>query len=119
MDAGTLALTGTMTVGSDTFTQTSGSITGKSVVMNGGGTLGDTAGTGAFDVTGSINFSGTIPHGQTVTVDGTGTNVELTQTSAVTDKGKLALAPGGGFAMLGGERVDHRLGGRALHHRDD
>jgi fibronectin-binding autotransporter adhesin len=111
VNSGTLNLTGTMSVGSDTFTQTSGSITGHAVVMTGSGTLGDTAGTGAFDVIGSINFSGTIPHGQTVTVDGAATNVELTQTSTVTDNGRLTLSPSSGFAMLIGSPLTIGSGG--------
>ena len=97
-----MTLTGTMTISSATYTQTSGSVTGNPVVMSGGGTLVDTAGTGAIDVTGSINASGTVPAGQTVTINGSGTNVELTQTSDMTDNGTLTLTPGGGFAMLGG-----------------
>ncbi|HXQ44824.1 MAG TPA: hypothetical protein VN816_09305, partial [Acidimicrobiales bacterium] len=77
-----------------------------------GGTLTDSAGTGAFDVVGSIAISGTIPTGQTVTVDGSSTNVTLNQSSTVTDDGTLVLKPGtGGFALVDGSPLIVASGG--------
>ena len=101
--AGSLTVTGTMTQDEGTFTQSGGTQSGGSVVIDGGATLADSAGGSAFDVTGSSTLSGTIPSGQTVTVDGSGTSVELTVSGAVTDDGTLALDPAtNGFAMITG-----------------
>jgi hypothetical protein len=66
--------------------------------------LADSAGTGSFDDIGSgSTLTGTIPVGQTVTVDGRVTNVSLTVTG-VTDHGTLALASNsaGGYADVTG-----------------
>ncbi len=60
------------------------------------------AGSGSFDVTGSSTLSGTIPSGQTVTVDGSSANVQLALPSAVTDDGTLALKPSTGYADITG-----------------
>ena len=105
-NAGTLTVTGAMTESAGTFTQTSGSIVGNPVTIT-GGTIVDTAGTGAIDVRGGSTFSGTIPAGQTVTVDGAATSVTLNLTgTSVTDNGNLVLkASANGFAWLGGSPV--------------
>jgi hypothetical protein len=102
INAGAMTVTGGLTESSGTFTQTSGSIAGSPVLLT-GGALVDTAGTGAFDVKSNVSMSGTIPAGQTVTVDGSTTNTELTLTgTSVTDDGTLALDPNSGYAMVDG-----------------
>ena len=73
--AGTLTVTGAMTQNGGTFTQSGGTESGNPVHVAGGATLADSAGGGAFDVIGSSSLSGTIPAGQTVNVDGSGTSV--------------------------------------------
>jgi hypothetical protein len=83
---GTLSLTGTMTENSGTFTASGGAESGNPVDMT-GGTVADSATTGKFDITGNPTLSGTIPVGQTVTVDGSGGNSTLTLSGAVTDDG--------------------------------
>jgi hypothetical protein len=110
-NAGAIVLTGTMNVGGSTFTQTSGSISGNPVVMTGNGILADSAGTGSFDVTGSINVSGVVPSGQTVTVDGSVNNVILNVTSALTDSGTVVLSPAAGYALIEGSDVTVTNGG--------
>jgi len=110
-NSGAIALTGSITIGNATYTQNSGSISGNPVIMSGGGTLADAGGTGSIDVTGSINVSGVIPSGQTVTVDGSITNVTLNATSALTDSGTLVLNPSTGFAWLGGSDLTVTSGG--------
>ena len=100
---GTLTVTGSMQQDAGTFTQSGGTESGNPVTVDGGATLADSAGTGAFDVNGSSSLSGTIPSGQTVNVDGSGTSVQLTVATGVTDDGTLDLSPGGGgYAMLTG-----------------
>jgi hypothetical protein len=91
-NTGSLTVTGTLSTSGGTFTQSGGSETGNPVTIT-GGTLADSAGTGAFAVLGGTTLTGTIPAGQTVTVSGATTNVELLLPSAVTDDGVLALAP--------------------------
>ena len=99
--AGTLTVTGTMTQDDGTFTQTNGAIAGNAVTVDGGATIADSAGTGAFDVVGSSSLSGKIPAGQTVNVDGSGTNGELTVDAGVSIDGTLDLSPTNhGFAMV-------------------
>ncbi len=101
--AGTLTVTGSMTQDDGTFTQTSGDIAGNPVTVDGGATIADSAGTGRFDVIGSSSLSGKVPAGQTVNVDGSGTNVELTVGATVTIDGTLDLSPSAsGFAMVTG-----------------
>ena len=100
--AGSLTVTGSMLENGGTFTQSGGTESGNAVQLE-GTTLADSAGTGAFDVIGSGTLSGTIPAGQTVTVDGSHTNVQLGDTAAVTIDGILALNPtSSGFAMVTG-----------------
>jgi fibronectin-binding autotransporter adhesin len=101
-NAGTMTLTGTMTIGNATFTQTSGSISGNPVVLTGNSVLTDSAGTGAFDVTGTTTLNGAIPVGQSVTVDGSVTNVTLSLPADTTVSGVLNLNPSIGFAWLNG-----------------
>ncbi len=102
--AGTLAVTGSMTQNGGTFTQSGGTESGNAVQVEGSATLTDSAGGGAFNVVGSSTMSGTIPSGQTVTVNGSNTSVQLTiNTAAVTVDGTLDVSPGGGgYAMVAG-----------------
>jgi hypothetical protein len=101
--AGTLTVTGSMTQDDGTFTQTSGDIAGNPVTVDGGATIADSAGTGGFDVIGSSSLSGTVPVGQTVNVDGSGTNVQLSVNAGVAVKGTLDLSPASaGYAMVTG-----------------
>ncbi len=105
-NAGTLAVSGTMDESAGTFTQTSGSISGGPVTITGGSVV-DTAGTGAIDVRASASLSGTIPTGQTVTVDAATQSVTLSLTGiSVTDDGSLVLTTSAnGYAWLGGSPV--------------
>jgi uncharacterized protein YlxW (UPF0749 family) len=101
--AGTLTLTGTMSQTNGTFTQSGGTESGHPVNVN-DLTLADSAGTGSFDDIGNGGtLTGTIPVGQTVTVDGRVTNVGLAVTG-VTDDGTLALTSNsaGGYADITG-----------------
>ena len=91
--AGTLTVTGSYNQNSGTFTQSGGTESGNPVGMT-GGTLADTAGSGAFLATGSITLSGTVPTGQTVTGDGAGGSITLNMNSAVTVDGTLTLESG-------------------------
>ncbi len=111
-NAGTLTVSGAMTESGGTFTQTSGSIGGNPVTITGGAIV-DTAGTGAIDVRGSAGLSGTIPAGQTVTVDGVATSVALTLSgTSVVDNGNLVLTAAiNGFAMVSGSPLDVASGG--------
>ncbi len=96
-------VTGTMTESGGTFTQSGGTESGNPVDLN-GVTLADSAGTGSFDdIGGGSTLTGTIPAGQTVTVDGRTTNVSLAVTG-VTDDGTLALTSNsaGGYAQITG-----------------
>ena len=111
--AGTLTVTGSMTQDDGTFTQTSGDIAGNPVTVDGGATIADSAGTGGFDVIGSSSLSGTVPVGQTVNVDGSGTNVQLGIAAGVAIKGTLDLSPSpSGYAMVtGGGTLTVKSGG--------
>jgi fibronectin-binding autotransporter adhesin len=110
-NAGTLTVSGVMAENSGTFTQTSGSIAGHPVIIT-GGTVADNSGTGAFDVQGSASLSGTVPAGQTVTVDGIFTSVVLTLSGTVTDNGSVVLTPSSnGYALLSGSPLDVASGG--------
>ena len=100
---GALTLTGTMTQSGGTFTQSGGTESGNPVDLS-SVTLADSAGTGSFDdIGGGSTLTGTIPAGQTVTVDGRTTNVSLAVTG-VTDDGTLALTSNsaGGYAQITG-----------------
>jgi hypothetical protein len=114
---GTVVNTGTITgVGSMTWTQSGGSESGNAVALEAGAWLVDSVGAGSF----LFNYesgalSGTIPAGQTVTVQGEvfnsgGENYNSTSlalnanndTSPVTNDGTLVLdAPGSGSASGG------------------
>ena len=86
------------------FTQTAGALTGQPVAIT-AGTLSDTAGTGAFDLLGNSNLSGTIPAGQTVTVLGNASGTaSTTLTGPVTNNGTLILdnTTGGDWASVTG-----------------
>ncbi len=98
----TLALTGTMLENSGTFTQSGGTESGNPVQLE-NVTLADSTGTGSFDVVGTSNLNGTIPSGQTVTVDGTATSVNVAMATAVTDDGTLAMKSStSGYAQING-----------------
>jgi hypothetical protein len=100
--AGTLTLTGVLSEGSGTFTESGGVESGNPVVLS-GATLADSAGTGAFDIRGSSTLTGDVPVGQTVTVDGAATSVFAAIPGATTVHGRLALDPSAsGFAGLNG-----------------
>jgi hypothetical protein len=102
LNGGTLAVSGSMSQSGGDFTQSGGSETGSPVVLSSTDLI-DSAGAGGFDVRGSGSLSGTIPSGQTVTVDGTSTDVALSLASVVIDDGTLSLAPtANGYADLNG-----------------
>ena len=62
---------GTIVTHGAEWTQQSGSVSGNEVMLQGGSTLVDAAGTGKFlDNYGTLTLTGTIPTGQTVTVRG-------------------------------------------------
>ncbi|HEY1478888.1 MAG TPA: hypothetical protein VGF46_02615 [Gaiellales bacterium] len=100
---GTVANAGSITMGtssgSATWTQSGGSLSGNPVVLARGTTLADSAGTGAFVLELSPGLTGTIPAGQTVTVEGqvnasSGTTVSLENATLVND-GTLVLDAAG------------------------
>ncbi len=100
--AGTLTLNGPLSESSGTFTQSGGTESGDPVTLS-STTLADSVGTGTFDFVGGGTLSGTIPSGQTVTVSGASTNVQLSLSGVVTDDGVLNLAPTpSGYALIGG-----------------
>ena len=72
-----------------TFTQSGGIESGNPVQIE-SVTLADSTGTGSFDVVGSSTLNGTIPSGQTVTVDGSTTSVNL----ALPSRGDRRRGPG-------------------------
>ncbi|MGO9027468.1 MAG: beta strand repeat-containing protein, partial [Acidimicrobiales bacterium] len=85
-----------------TFVQSGGTESGSPVVLKGGVTLVDSAGTGAFDDIGNDTVSGTIPSGQTVTVDSSGGGDDLALSGVVTDDGSLVLSSTSGPTLLVG-----------------
>jgi hypothetical protein len=91
--AGTVTVTpGSLYLGGSTFTQTAGKVTGT-VVLN-GSTLTDSAGTGGtFVLECGDTLNGTIPAGQTVTVQGNTCGAATTTFGGggVTNKGTLQL----------------------------
>ena len=97
-----LTLTGTMIQNGGTFTQSGGIESGNPVQIE-SVTLADSTGTGSFDVVGSSTLNGTIPSGQTVTVDGSTTSVTVAFPSGVTDDGILAMdSSTHGYANING-----------------
>jgi hypothetical protein len=98
--------------GAATWTQSGGSVSGNPVALQGGTTLADSAGTGAFVADyQAATITGTIPAGQTVTVQGApfndggenynSTSLSLNGATLVND-GTLALdAPGSGTSSGG------------------
>ena len=100
------------TGGGLTWTQSGGSVSGNAVALQNGTTLADSAGTGAFVAKyAAAAITGTIPAGQTVTVQGEhytyegneyeSTSLSLNGTTLVND-GTLALvAPGSGSGSGG------------------
>ena len=104
--AGTLAINGVMTVNGATFIQSGGTGSGSAVTLNGGDTLLDTAGPGAFLVQCSTTTlkGGIIPVGQTVTVQATICGVpDLVLATDTTNNGTLTLdsVNGNGAFVLG------------------
>jgi hypothetical protein len=109
--AGTLTVAGSMSENSGTFTESGGAESGNPVVLT-GGTLADSAGPGSFLTQGTVTLTGTIPPGQTVTVDGSAGNNSTNLGSAVTDNGTLVLnASPNGFALLSGVGLTVASGG--------
>ena len=79
-----------------TWTQSGGTESGDAIALS-GGTLADSAGTGAFDLLNADTLSGTIAAGQTVTVEGSSNGSATTTLSGtVTNSGTLALDAGSG-----------------------
>ncbi len=102
--AGTLVATGSMQFNSSgTFTASGGAESGGPVGFT-GGTIADSAMTGAILVDGgSPTLTGTIPAGQTVTVSGSLSSTAVSLSGAVTDDGTLAQVPAAnGYSMLEG-----------------
>ncbi len=81
-----------------------------------GGTLADSAGTGAFQITGTVDLTGTVPVSQTVTGAGniTSTNIGLPGPGTVTVDGTLAVNSGteGNGQISGSGSVTVASGGR-------
>jgi hypothetical protein len=115
---GTFANQGSTTLTSSMhFIQSGGTETGDPIEMTGGETLEDSAGTGAFEVIdgcGGGSVTGTIPQGQTITVQGATQNCSgnTGQTSAmtlgstasptVTNHGTIVLSASGSGNTTGG-----------------
>ena len=105
--AGTLAVRGTLTLSgaASVFTLAGGSESGGPVKLVGGTTLVEGPGTMGFDITGNVYLRGDIPAAQTVTVDGSSTNSDVSLTGGTTVKGTLALdASAKGLADLDGAK---------------
>jgi hypothetical protein len=88
--AGTLAVTGSFTENSGTFTASGGAESGNPVTFS-GGTLVDSATTGSFQGVATFNLTGTIPVGQTVTVNGVSGSLNAQLPGAVTVDGALVF----------------------------
>jgi hypothetical protein len=102
----TLTVSGRATLTSSTFRQAGGRVTGSAVVLR-GSTLDDSAGAGTFVLEGGWSHNtlmGTIPSGQTVTVQATAEHSSSTYLAgaSVINKGVLRLASpvAGRFAAL-------------------
>jgi hypothetical protein len=102
--------------GGSSFSMDGGSETGNPVELL-GGTLNDSAGTGGFtfETSNGNTLAGTIPAGQTVSVDGNETwgNAGASLSGTVTDDGTLDLTSpdGGGFALIQGSPLTVASGG--------
>jgi hypothetical protein len=116
-NTGTFANQGTATLQQSMhWVQSAGSETGNPVQLTGPEVLQDSAGTGSFEVTNCTvaGLTGTIPAGQTVTVNGecSGTTLNLgtsSDTATVVNDGTLVLnAPAGGSdGILQGSELDN------------
>jgi hypothetical protein len=104
---GSITLNGSS--GTSTWTQSGGSVSGNAVVIENGATLADSTGAGQFLLNhGSGSVTGTIPIGQTVTVEGSPnfsggetsySNTLLLDNATLVNDGTLVLsAPGEGEA---------------------
>lgn len=99
----TISLSGSLSTYGTPFTQAGGAVSGGAVVLDEGSSLIDSAGTGAFLLRGDTVLSGTIPVGQTVTVQGrpeSGAVAEIP--GPVTNNGTLELDGSGHVAVLEG-----------------
>jgi hypothetical protein len=120
-NSGQITATGSLTLtslGPQTWTQSGGSVTGNTVSLYNGDTLAYSAGRGSFAF-GSGNaensLSGTIPAGQTVTLDAGSTgngNDGLALDGTVTNNGTLALDAG--TSAAGNPEVDSGPSGGKL-----
>jgi PKD domain len=102
--AGTLTATGAMDFNaSGTFTAAGGAESGNPVTVT-GGTIADSAMTGAILIDGgSPTLTGTIPASQTVTVSGASTSTGATLPSTLTVDGTLAqVVSADGYTILSG-----------------
>ena len=113
--AGTLKVTGAMSESSGTFTQSGGTESGNPVQLS-NTTLADSTGAGSFDVVGSSTLTGSIPTGQTVTVDGSGSNVASNVSSTVRPRDPRPQAFGGVRRHRRLRRNHRGLGRRPVHH---
>ncbi len=96
-----VANSGSLTLDASTWTQSvtaSGARTSGNAIVLTDSTLDDSAGPGQFQLVGSCYLYGTIPAGQTVTVDGTSTDSFAVISDNVINDGTLILDSGGGDA---------------------
>jgi hypothetical protein len=99
------SITSSSSSGSASWTQSSGTFAGNAISIGARSTLADAAGAGSFVLGSGATLTGTIPSGQTVTVEGaggqTGTQVSLANATLV-NNGTLVLdVPGSGTASGG------------------
>ena len=101
VNSGSVVNNGTFSLaGGASWTQSGGALSGSNPVSIAGGSLIDSVGTGQFVLTASVNLSGTIPSGQTVTVSGGGIDSRALLSGNVANYGELVLDNGSstGFA---------------------
>jgi hypothetical protein len=92
-NAGTITNNGAFTLTSGTFDENGGATSGNPPVLY-SVTLNDSGGTGSFQLAGAAKLTGTIPAGQTVTVEGSATYGSASAdflSATVTNNGTLAL----------------------------
>ena len=108
--AGTLVNSGSLVLSGAKFTQSGGAESGNQVQLTQFSTLSDSAGTGSFVTTGTNSLRGTIPTGQSLTVNGGNTSGVLTLLGNVTNDGNLTLfdGSGGGDVELSNDSVTTR-----------
>ena len=101
------AITASQAAGDITWTQAGGSVEGHEVTLQGGATLVDEAGPAQFLMnSSSAKLSGTVPHGQEITVEGeaynyqgnnyNGTTLDLVGGTVVNDGTVVLVAQGSG-----------------------